>query len=132
MPVAELDVLLKLSCEQVVLFNSESSKNGNDRRGGVSSSNNGKSGKASSKAQLCFTQNYIELLTQAQKPPQLSVLLDRAKAKNQLRNSDRLKDLYETLKSLDESKVQQMPPLKSANFYYKIFGLDYGASTVKE
>ena len=60
------------------------------------------------------------------------MLLERAKAKNQLRNSDKLKDLYETLKSLDESKVAQMPPLKSASFYYKIFGLDYGASTIKE
>ena len=41
-------------------------------------------------------------------------------------------DLHENLKSLDESKVPSMPPLKSANFYYKIFGLDYGASIMKE
>ena len=62
-PIPELDVLFKLSCEQVVLFlneHSSCSKNNNDRsnRGGI----NNKSGKAS-KEQLCFTQNYIELLT---------------------------------------------------------------------
>ena len=41
-------------------------------------------------------------------------------------------DLHENLKNLDESGVPQMPALKSANFYYKIFGLDYGTSMMKE
>ena len=76
-PIPELDVLFKLSCEQVVLFLNEHSNNKTNNRGSI----NNKAGKAP-KEQLCFTQNYIELLTQQEKPPQLNVLMDKAKAKN--------------------------------------------------
>ena len=41
-------------------------------------------------------------------------------------------DLHDNLKSLDESIIPNMPPLKSSNFYYKIFGLDYGVGVGKE
>ena len=62
----------------------------------------------------------------------LQALIDKAKNKNSQRNSDRLMDLYESLKGLDESSLAQMPNLRSANFYYKIFGLDFGTQIDKE
>jgi len=74
----------------------------------------------------------MELLTKPQKPPQWQALLDKAKAKNAQKHGDRLMDLYDNLKILDESSIAQMPSLKSANFYYKIFGLDYGSNIIKE
>ena len=75
---------------------------------------------------------FHDLLTHQSKSPQLQSLIDAARAKNAKRKADRLQDLFDTLKSLDSSSVFQFPNLKSPNFYFKIFGLEFGTETNRQ